>query len=130
MITQKGLLLGILVLSASISIWGCATTSTVSQEAAPGKTLMTDAPLPEAVSIIPPGPEISPEMTASSGNWFGTWDGEMDHILVLEEIISPQKVIAVYLWGRGFGFNPGWEKWVGKFADNRLVFSGSALVVT
>jgi hypothetical protein len=130
---QEGLLLEILVLSASIAISGCATTTTVSQEAAPGTTLKTDAPLPGAMSIIAPGPDIPTEMAAFSGKWFGKWlwatwgGGNRDHILIVEEIRSPSEVIVIYSYGscrgtyKGKRTEPGWRREMGRFVDNNTL---------
>lgn len=107
--------LGLVLVLVLISLNACATVGGGTG------TLKTDAPLPPApVTIIQPGPEITPQLAALSGAWFGRWDGQMDHILIVEEISTEEKITAIYSFGKGFGFNPGWFRATGKFAEGEL----------
>jgi len=44
------------------------------------------AQLPSTLNIIPPSPDVPPEIAAFSGVWEGKWNGWNDTILVVEKI--------------------------------------------
>ncbi len=81
---------------------------------------------PEGVKIIPPNPQLPPEIKAFSGVWEGTWGfsshggGMENHLratLIVEEIVSPEKVRLVYSWGpTAAGDKPGWRRHWGSIA--------------
>lgn len=45
-----------------------------------------NVPLPAEIAIVPPGDGVAPERAAFSGAWAGVFQGEMNHVLVVEEI--------------------------------------------
>lgn len=105
-------LTGILVLLLGLT--GCATTS-----GGPW------TPLPEqgtvsAINIIPPGPEVPPEIAAYSGTWEGTFDGSMAVTIVIEQI-TPPKVVAIYSWGPGSNYIGGWTRVIGRVERDSVV---------
>ncbi len=91
------------------------------------------APLPlpkEGVKIIPPSPQLPLEIRAFSGTWEGTWGlsserepGKKDFrraILIVEEIVSPEKVRVVYSWGpAASGDKPGVRRHVGTISKEK-----------
>ena len=70
-----------------LNISGCAST----------------APLPATLNIVPPSPDLSPEIAAFSGIWEGQWRGFQDTILVVEKIDNNKaEVILSYGMTEGF----------------------------
>lgn len=65
-------------------------------------------PLPADVAVIHPGPQASPDLSALSGVWTGTWLSEgwpgFESLLVVERI-EPKEGIVVYAWAN----NP-WDR--------------------
>ena len=43
-------------------------------------------PLPDTINIIPPSPDVSPEIAAFSGIWEGKWGEDQKTIIVVEKI--------------------------------------------
>jgi imidazolonepropionase-like amidohydrolase len=77
-------------------------------------------PLPGHIGIIPPAPEVGPA-AAFSGAWAGTWDGGVEHRLVVEAV-EPPTARVVYAWGRGAG-QPGWIRVRGELAEGTLTLT-------
>lgn len=112
-----GLLLTILALAGCQAVFrGMYETSRFS---------ILPAPLPETVRIVPPNPDVPPELAAFSGKWVGRWDGELDHILVVEEVRSTHaSVIYAYGAAGSWGINmPEWTRERGQFEDGGLTLS-------
>ena len=109
----------LLIFVVTLFIASCATTpESVSQR----------VPLPNDTKIIPPDQSIPRELAAFSGKWIGAWDGNIDHILVVEKIESPTKVTVIY----GVGASPSWGSYqptvyriVGQFSGKELVLKSS-----
>jgi hypothetical protein len=83
-------------------------------------------PMPPDLRIVPPPPSVPRESARFSGRWVGTWEGELDHVLVVElEVQNDQttEVIAVYSWGvsgaLGVG-SPGWTRARGRIEGGAL----------
>lgn len=55
-------------------------------------------PLPEVIEIVAPSSDIPKEIAAFSGRWEGNWEGELDAVLIVEEIDS-EKAKVIYAWG-------------------------------
>lgn len=64
----------------------------------------TSIPLPQDMKIVPPNPNLPPDIKSFSGKWFGVWDGILQHVLVVE-YISPPNVTAIYAHGSA----PSWN---------------------
>ena len=53
-----------------------------------------NVPLPRDIGIVPPPSDLPPAVAAFSGRWEGVWEGELESILIVEEIDSQKaKVI-------------------------------------
>ncbi len=69
--------------------------------------LSSKPPLPEALKIIPPSPDVSSELSAFIGIWEGKWGASQDTIIVIEKIDN-QKAEIILSNGKlgvgGFGF--------------------------
>ena len=93
------------------------------------------APLPDSTTIVPPDPALPPDLRAFSGKWSGSWEGMLDHILVVEEI-TPKEATFVYAWGTCPAWNirePGWVRVKGTLEDGALRASlpnGAAVTYT
>lgn len=59
------------------------------------------APLPATLNIVPPAPDVPPEIAAFSGVWKGVWDGALDGILVVEKIDTKTAEIIISLGDSG-----------------------------
>jgi hypothetical protein len=55
-------------------------------------------PLPADVSIVAPSADMRKDIAAFSGKWVGRWAGNLDAILIVEEITS-EKARVLYAWG-------------------------------
>jgi len=84
-------------LAAAMPVWGAG-----------------DLKMPQA-NIIKPGPEVSEDISAFSGQWKGRWTSwacppshGLDAILIVEEVTNTS-VKLWYSWGNdsGWGFSPG-----------------------
>ena len=69
------------------------------------------APMPPTVNITPPAANVPANVKALSGKWAGRWDGDLDHILIVEEV-EQLSAVAVYSWGSSHsrGITPGWQR--------------------
>ncbi len=58
------------------------------------------APLPETLNIVPPTPDVPPEIAAFSGVWEGKWRGSLDTVLIVEKINTEKAevIISVGHW--------------------------------
>ena len=63
------------------------------------------APLPATLNIIPPAPDVLPEVAAFSGIWDGKWEGYYDRALVVENIDN-NKANIIYSYGLAEGREP------------------------
>lgn len=57
--------------------------------------------LPATINIVPPSPEIPPQIAAFSGIWEGKWRGYTDIVLVVERI-DTQKAEIIYCVGANY----------------------------
>jgi hypothetical protein len=93
--------------------------------------LAASPPLPpEGIKITPPNQQLPAEIRAFSGTWEGTWGlsserepGQKDFrraTLIVEEIVSPEKVRVVYSWGpAASGDKPGWGRYWGSISREK-----------
>jgi len=66
------------------------------------------APLPATLNIVPPAPDVPPEIAAFSGVWEGKWKGSLDSILVVEKIDNNQADI-IFSLGYSRKFKPNYS---------------------
>ena len=113
---MKRLLLVVLMVLAGMSLYSCATTSS-----------LTSIPLPEDVQIFPPDPNLPPEIKAFSGKWSGSWEWQnrrnndgVDAILIVEKIINEQQAMVVSATGDGRGWRTtrGWDRSTATFSKS------------
>ena len=83
-------------------------------------------PMPPNLRVVAPSPGVPRENARFSGRWIGKWEGELDHVLVVELEVQnglTTEVIAVYSWGvsgaLGVG-SPGWTRVRGRIEDGAL----------
>ena len=113
---MKRLLLVVLMVLAGVSLSSCATTNS-----------LTSIPLPENVQIVPPDPNLPPEIKAFSGKWSGRWkwqsgvssDG-VDAVLIVEKIINEQQAMVVVASGdsREWKIVRSWERSTANFSKS------------
>ena len=80
--------------------------------------------LPEdGIHQVQPDPNLPADIRAFLGNWYGRWVDECSNpavptILVVEEIVSPEKVMLVLGWGEcpGCKADAGCQRFWGKIA--------------
>jgi hypothetical protein len=120
---MKRLLLIVLMVLAGMSLYSCATTRS-----------LTSIPMPENVQIVPPDPNLPPEIKAFSGKWSGSWEWQnrrnndgVDAILIVEKIINEQQAMVVSASGDGRGWRTtkGWERSTANFSktDKGIILS-------
>ena len=78
-------------------------------------------PLPPNLSLVTPSDTLPAQVRQFSGKWFGTYETiALDHVLVVEDIKSPDEVIAVYAVGSVGNSLPGWFRVTGKIDSTGL----------
>ena len=108
-------LLVVLVLVVGLALCSCATMN-------PASPLPTLLLLPDGVLIVPPDPNLPPEIKAFSGKWGGTWFHlNMDAVLVIEKIDERQEATVVYVRGESQrrGMVERWFRVKGNFSRNK-----------
>lgn len=79
--------------------------------------------LPADMKVMSPAPHLPKEIAAFSGKWTGNWDGQLDHVLVVEEL-DAQEARVIYAWGSGtfpWGKTPsGWTRVSGEITGEEL----------
>lgn len=117
-----------LMVLAGVTLYSCATMNS-----------FTSVPLPQTVQIVPPDPNLPPEIKVFSGKWGGRWwnpagsnfsDG-FDSVTIIEKIINERQVIVVYGWGDSKEWNvtKGWARFNMDFSRNEkgeLILSSSS----
>ncbi len=83
-------------------------------------------PMPPDLRVVPPPPGVPREHARYSGRWVGKWDGQLEHVLVVELEVAhgeATEVVAVYSWGvapaLGVG-TPGWSRVRGRIENGAL----------
>lgn len=82
-----------------------------------------NVPLPSDVRLTPPADALPADVRTFAGKWTGSWDGTLDHVLIVEEIASPKKITAIYAWGTAPNWNinkPGFTRVRGKIVGGKL----------
>ena len=67
------------------------------------------APVPRDFTIVPPSPDVPPDISAFSGIWEGKWGGGLDGKLIVERIDSKNAYIIIS-WGAMQGVDRGYLK--------------------
>ncbi len=78
-----------------------------------------DVPLPGNIAVTPPPAGTSPSVAFFSGEWVGSFDGNLSHILVVETILGSTAYV-VYAWGRTRQFDPGWVRKKAEISEGVL----------
>ena len=63
------------------------------------QTLPRNVPLPPDLQLHLPNDTLPPEVKGFVGKWVGTWDGILDHVLIVEDSASAEQVSVVYAFG-------------------------------
>ncbi len=92
---MKNVLLILSCVFLSMGITGCVTMF-------PSKP-----PLPEVLNIIPPSPDVPPEIAAFSGVWEGKWGAIQDTVIVIEKIDTKTAEVIISLGEVGGGEKVG-----------------------
>jgi hypothetical protein len=66
----------------------------------PARIGLLRTPLPDHPMIYPPATDVPASVAAFSGAWVGSWDGIVDHTLLVERI-EGRYVTLLYSWGIG-----------------------------
>jgi dienelactone hydrolase len=79
-------------------------------------------PLPAALEIMAPGPDVPASLAAFRGAWVGTWEDEFRNILVVERIAADGRASVVYAWADSafYGVSRGWMRTEAKIANGVL----------
>jgi hypothetical protein len=97
------------------------------------QALPSNVPLPGNVLVMKPAEDLPPDVKAFSGKWVGSWDGVLDHVLVVEEISSLDRVRTVYAFGTAETWSiwePGFFRPIGKVTPGTLVINVRGATVT
>lgn len=73
--------------------------------------------LPDDVKVEPPKSSVPAKRAAFSGRWEGIWDGNLPHLLVVEEVTSDEAMV-VYAWGSTGQLREGYSRVKAKFKDD------------
>ncbi len=85
---KKNILLLLSCVFLSVSVIGCAL------------------PLPATLNIVPPSPDVPPEIVAFSGIWEGKWGAIQDTIIVIEKIDTQTAEIIISFGKAEAGIRP------------------------
>ncbi len=80
-------------------------------------------PMPADLRIVPPGPDVPPDLARFSGAWGnGAWGGIGPVALAVERVGPDGSAEVVYAFGacEQFGFEAHWSRARGRVADGRL----------
>ncbi len=95
---------------------------------------LASVPLPPDLTTSAPDDSLPAPVRAYAGQWFGTWDHLLDHLLVVERIESLDRVAVVYAWSTAPAWNihePGFMRTSGRIVEGRLEIKGpNGAVVT
>lgn len=88
------------------------------------------APLPAKLRIVPPGPEVNPDLAKLSGKWVGRlsltgtrWTADVNHILVVESIDNGRVTViysrAGYNTTRNHSYVGRWGRYKGFWDEEK-----------
>lgn len=105
--------------ASSVAVMACTTGLAI---VVSGVALAADAPLPEDVKIVRPAEGVPDSLRRFSGAWKGKWAGEMDHVLVVEEVEASGKASVVYAWGDSSRWNitRGWTRTTATISGDKI----------
>jgi len=88
-------------------------------------------PLPATINIVPPSPDVPPQIAAYSGIWEGIWDIGLNVTIVIEQITN-EEVIAIYSWGTlpRRNITEGWRGVIGHVQNDSIVLQLGVAKVT
>lgn len=78
------------------------------------------AKLPATLNIIPPAPDVPPEIAAFSGIWEGKWYGYTDVVLVVEKI-DMQKAEIILSYGANYRHNSYYNYYTATISAGRAI---------
>jgi hypothetical protein len=87
-----------------LSLFGCAST----------------AQLPATLNIVPPSPDLPPEIAAFSGIWEGKWRGYTDVVLVVEKI-DMQKAEIILSYGANYKHDSSYSYHTATISAGRAI---------
>jgi hypothetical protein len=77
-------------------------------------------PLPADARVVPPAPNVPPEMAAFSGQWAGQSEHGYSAGLVVEQV-TPLSASVIYSWAGVPSAEPaGWMRVYGQFVSGKL----------
>ena len=80
----------------------------------------SDVPLPDDMAIVLPGADIESGLAGFSGIWGGVFEGNLNHVLVIETI-EPDSANVIYAMGNHPAFGDGlYRRLNGVFIDGAL----------
>ena len=97
------------------------------------QSLPQNVPLPADLKVVVPDASMPSEVKQFSGKWVGAWsDPGLDHVLVVEEISSADRVTVIYAYGTNqYVQKAGFTRLRGKIDARKLTFTlGNGAVVT
>lgn len=82
---------------------------------------LADTPLPEDVTIIPPGADVPAAVARYSGTWTGYWStANRQEVTIVIERIEPPNVYLINSWGFGGRSSAGYARYKGGIEDDRV----------
>lgn len=84
-----------------------------------------EAPLPNDISIATPRAGLNNGLAAFLGRWFGSWNGNMDAVIIIEDI-TPNDAKILYAWSADPAWNiqEGYARYDGKVkVDEKITLS-------
>ena len=115
----------------NFSVWGRDVYDALARAFAPVDPRHASAPpmlaeprgvlsaLPANAAVMPPAPSLARWQSALSGRWHGFWDGELEHILVVERM-DGDGVDVIYAYGQIGSRPPGASRERGVWEDGAL----------
>ncbi len=112
----------VIIACVTLALAGCASPGSI------GGSL----PGPPVLMMIPPSPELAPELAAFYGTWEGKW-GEVVSSRLIVERIDTESARVVYSWGDDPGgyFKAGWARFRAQvFREGKLQFGSGNIKFT
>ena len=100
----------LIVAVLAFSLFACTTTG-------------SDIPLPASTRIQAPKPDVPEKYARFVGKWGpADWDGNLSHILIVEDVDVSGNARTIYAYGEFVGWNvkPAWIRKKGHIVGNEL----------